>query len=177
MRWSPSSIYTTLSRDYTLWFAQIHYTFSLVNIYPSIRYHVSKDEHSFTMKWHFSLFSMMLTFTHRSNTFSKLTKQILKFDPHTGKSSMKTSMISSRKSTKIASMHIWKVAGSLHSSNGILQWGNVLLRHEKVVFSWSSGWTVIWMNPKQACDQWTRREKDPSSWLSITENSKTSNAC
>lgn len=77
----------------------------------------SRTMPSFTKKWHFPQFSTRLTFTHLSSTFSKIARHPSKVDPHTKKSSIKTSMISSRKSANIIIIHLWKVAVALHSPN------------------------------------------------------------
>ena len=48
---------------------------------------------------------------------------------------MKTSKLSPRKSEKIVVMHRWKVAGALHSLNGIHLKAKVPKGHVNVVFS------------------------------------------
>ena len=48
---------------------------------------------------------------------------------------MKTSKLSPRKSEKIVVMHRWKVAGVLHSPNGMRLKAKVPKGHVKVVFS------------------------------------------
>ena len=48
---------------------------------------------------------------------------------------MKTSKLSPRKSKKIAVMHRWKVAGALHSLNGMRLKAKVPKGHVNVVFS------------------------------------------
>ena len=48
---------------------------------------------------------------------------------------MKTSKLSPRKSEKIAVIHRWKVAGALHSPNGMRLKAKVPKGHVNVVFS------------------------------------------
>ena len=48
---------------------------------------------------------------------------------------MKTSKLSPRKLEKIAVMHLWKVAGALHSTNGMRLKAKVPNEHVNVVFS------------------------------------------
>src|SRR3954467_14083776 len=66
-----------------------------------------------TMKWHFSQLRTRFTLTHRLSTNSRFSKHVSKLPPQTEKSSIKTSIIPSRKSANIAIMHLWKVAGAL----------------------------------------------------------------
>src|SRR3954463_13500476 len=72
-----------------------------------------------TMKWHFSQLRTRFTLTHRLSTSSRFAKHASKLPPQTEKSSIKTSIIPSRKSANIAIMHLWKVAGALQSPKGI----------------------------------------------------------
>ena len=67
----------------------------------------------------------------------------MKLFPKMEKSSMKTSKVSPIKSEKIAVMHRWKVAGALHSSNGMRLKAKVPKGHVNVVFTLLSGWIEI----------------------------------
>ena len=60
---------------------------------------------------------------------------------------MKTSMMFSIKFEKMVVMHLLKVVGALQSPNDILLKANVPYGHVKVVLSWSSGLTIIWLYP------------------------------
>ncbi|CAN1179889.1 hypothetical protein LINPERHAP2_LOCUS34464, partial [Linum perenne] len=64
----------------------------------------------------FSQLNARLVSSHRRKTFSRFLKHRSNESPKTKKSSMNTSMISFTKSSKMASIHRWKVAGALHNA-------------------------------------------------------------
>ena len=103
---------------------------------------------SFTMKWHFSQYSTKLQSSHLLRTSDKLVKHRSNESPTTEKSSIKTSIVSSTMSENIYIIHLWKVAGALHNTNGILLNAKVPYGQVKVVFSWSSGAIEIWLYPE-----------------------------
>ncbi|GJR34693.1 putative ribonuclease H-like domain-containing protein [Tanacetum coccineum] len=74
---------------------------------------------SFTIKWHFSQFRTKLVSSQCFSILSKWERHDEKESPKTEKSSIKTSIVSSIISWKMAILHFWNVPGALHKPNGI----------------------------------------------------------
>ncbi|GJY06150.1 hypothetical protein Tco_0373204 [Tanacetum coccineum] len=79
---------------------------------------------SFTIKWHFSQFGTKLVSSHHLSILSKWERHEENESPKIEKSSMKTSIVSSIMSWKMAIMHLWNVPGALHKPKCMRRCGN-----------------------------------------------------
>ncbi|GKE64916.1 hypothetical protein Tco_1519077 [Tanacetum coccineum] len=93
-------------------------TFALSTLIPDFEILWPRTMPSLTMKWHFSQFRIRLVSSHLLSILSKWERQDEKESPKTEKLSMKTSIVSSIMSWKMAIIHLWNVSGALHKPKG-----------------------------------------------------------
>ncbi|KAJ0928357.1 hypothetical protein HanRHA438_Chr04g0193161 [Helianthus annuus] len=77
------------------------------------------------MKWHFSQLRARLVSSHRDSIRSRLSRHWSYESPKMEKSSMKTSIVFSIISWKMATIQRWNVAGALHRPNGMRRYAKV----------------------------------------------------
>ncbi|GKD57502.1 hypothetical protein Tco_1290889 [Tanacetum coccineum] len=94
-------------------------TLALSTSIPNIEILCPRTMPSFTVKWHFSQFRTKLVSLHRLSILSKWERHEEKESPKIEKLSMKTSIVSSIMSWKMAIMHLWNMPGALHKPKGI----------------------------------------------------------
>jgi len=88
-----------------------------------------------TIKWNFSQFNTRFVSTYLFNSTTRFSKHDLDDEPKIEKSSMKTSMLFSTKSGKMANIHLQKVVGALHKPKYIFLLANTPNEQVRTIFS------------------------------------------